>query len=178
MCSRIFIIHNDHTYITEDYTSLCLNIICNRSFFYFEMMSAFFRFEFYTRMKRYWGENIYLPHAQTAIYDSKVKLFLERNIPSPWSWLNAVVRFWMREFSNWWLIFYEKYSTSLSYLWFWPPLILGGSVISAGTMHDLGRVKVPGTGPLWNPCTRRWKTGRPNYSVNKKTRPRKLHNEI
>jgi hypothetical protein len=24
------IIHNDHTYITEDYTSLCLNIICNR----------------------------------------------------------------------------------------------------------------------------------------------------
>jgi hypothetical protein len=25
------IIHNDHTYITEDYTSLCLNIICNRS---------------------------------------------------------------------------------------------------------------------------------------------------
>jgi hypothetical protein len=31
---RIFpVIHNDHTYITEDYTSLCLNIICNRSFF-------------------------------------------------------------------------------------------------------------------------------------------------
>jgi hypothetical protein len=46
-----------------------------RSFFYFEMMSALFRSEFYTRMKRYWGENIYLPHAQTAIYDSKVKLF-------------------------------------------------------------------------------------------------------
>jgi hypothetical protein len=40
-----------------------------------------------------------------------------------------------------------------SYLWFWPPLILGGSVISAGTIHDLRRVKVPGTGPLWNPCT-------------------------
>ena len=38
-----------------------------------------------------------------------------------------------------------------SYLWFWPPLILGGSVISAGTIHDLRRVKVPGTGPLWNP---------------------------
>jgi hypothetical protein len=31
---------------------------CNRSFFYFEMMSALFRSEFYTRMKRYWGENI------------------------------------------------------------------------------------------------------------------------
>jgi hypothetical protein len=54
----IFIIHNNHTYITEDYTKLCLNIICNRSFFYFEMMSALFRSEFYTRMKRYWGENI------------------------------------------------------------------------------------------------------------------------
>jgi hypothetical protein len=27
----------------------------------------------------------------------------------------------------------------------------GGSVISAGTVHDLRRVKVPGTGPLWNP---------------------------
>ena len=38
-----------------------------------------------------------------------------------------------------------------SYLWFWPQLILGGSVISAGTIHDLRRVKVPGTGPLWNP---------------------------
>jgi hypothetical protein len=53
---------------------------------------------------------------------------------------------------TWSLIFYEKYSTSLSYLWFWPALILGGSVISAGTIHDLRRVKVLGTGPLWNPC--------------------------
>ena len=53
---------------------------------------------------------------------------------------------------TWSLIFYEKYSTSLSYLWFWPSLILGGSVISAGTIHNLRRVKVPGTGPLWNPC--------------------------
>jgi hypothetical protein len=44
---------NDHTYITGDYTKLCLNIICNQSFFYFEMMSALFRSEFYTRMKRY-----------------------------------------------------------------------------------------------------------------------------
>ena len=40
-----------------------------------------------------------------------------------------------------------------SYLWFWPPLILGGSAISAGTIHDLRRIKVPGTGPLWNPWT-------------------------
>jgi hypothetical protein len=52
---------------------------------------------------------------------------------------------------TWSLIFSEKYSTIQSYLWFWPPLILGGSVISAGTLHDLRRVKVPGTGPLWNP---------------------------
>jgi hypothetical protein len=28
-----------------------------------------------------------------------------------------------------------------------------GSVISAGTIHDLRRVKVLGTGPLWNPCS-------------------------
>ena len=56
--SHIFIKHNDHTYSTGDYTKLCLNIICNRLFFYFEMMSALFRSEFYTRMKRYWGENI------------------------------------------------------------------------------------------------------------------------
>ena len=49
---------NNHTYVTEDYTKLCLNIICNRSFFYFEIMSALFQSEFYTRMKRYWGENI------------------------------------------------------------------------------------------------------------------------
>jgi hypothetical protein len=32
-------------------------------------------------MKRYWGENIYLPHVQTAIYDSKVKLFLKHLWP-------------------------------------------------------------------------------------------------
>ena len=35
LCSHIFIIHNDHTYITGDYTKLCLNIICNQSFFLF-----------------------------------------------------------------------------------------------------------------------------------------------
>jgi hypothetical protein len=32
LCSQIFIIHNDHTYITKDYTSLCLSIICNQYF--------------------------------------------------------------------------------------------------------------------------------------------------
>jgi hypothetical protein len=36
----------------------------------------------------------YLPHAQTAIYDSKGKvIFKTGNIPSTWSWLNAIVRF-------------------------------------------------------------------------------------
>jgi hypothetical protein len=35
LCSHIFIIHNEHTYITGDYNNLCLNIICNRSFFLF-----------------------------------------------------------------------------------------------------------------------------------------------
>ena len=57
---------------------------------------------------------------------------------------------------TWSLIFYEKLDIPQayrpSYLWFWPPLTLGGSVISAGIIHDLRRVKVPGTGPLWNPC--------------------------
>ena len=90
LCSHIFIIHNDHTYITGDYTKLCLNIICNRSFFYFEMMSALFWSEFYTRMKRCWGENINLD--VTQLFD-----------------LNARI-----QQLTWSLIFYEKYSTSLS----------------------------------------------------------------
>ena len=95
---------------------------------------------------------IYLPHAQIAIYDSKIKLFLKQGISHQLG-CDAVVRF---ECENsaidviiifLWIIF----STSQSYLWFWPPLILGGSVISAGTIHDLRWVKVPGTCPLWNP---------------------------
>jgi hypothetical protein len=65
---------------------------------------------------------------------------------------NTSGRDWMQLFDlnariqqlTWSLIFSEKYSTIQSYLWFWPPLILGGSVISAGTLHDLRRVKVPG----------------------------------
>ena len=115
MCSHIFIIHNDHTYITGDYTKLYLNIICNRSFFNFEMMSALFRSEFYTRMKRYWGENIYLPHAQTAIYDSKVKLFLKQGISHQLG-RDAVVRFECENSAifTWSLIFYEKYFKSQS----------------------------------------------------------------
>jgi hypothetical protein len=96
-------------------------------------------------------KHIYLPHAQTAIYDSKVKLFLKQGISHQLG-RDAVVRF---ECENSAIdvinFFYEKYSTSLSTI----VLVVlttanfgGGSVISAGTIHDLRRVKVPGTGPL------------------------------
>jgi hypothetical protein len=153
LCSHIFIIHNDHTYITEDYTSLCLNIICNRSFFFLNDVSFVPVRVLHKDEKILGRKHIYLPHAQTAIYDSKKKLFLKQGISC------QLGRGWTQLFDlnariqqlTWSLIFYEKYSTSQSYLWFWPPLILGGSVISDGTIHDLKRVKVPGTGPLWNP---------------------------
>ena len=59
------------------------------------MMSALFLSEFYTRMKRYWSENIYLFTACANCYLwlwGKV-IFKTGNIPSTWSWLNAVVRF-------------------------------------------------------------------------------------
>jgi hypothetical protein len=111
LCSHIFIIHNDHTYITGDYTKLCLNIICNRSFFLF------------------WNDVSFVPvrvlHKNEKILGREFIIFFMKNIP-------------------------QAYRPS--YFWFWPLLILGGSVISAGTIHDLRRVKVPGTGPLWNPC--------------------------
>ena len=113
MCSHIFIIHNEHAYITEDYTKLCLNIICNRSFFLFWNDVSFVPIRVYTRMNRYWGENISLPHAQTAIYDSKVKLFLKQGISHQLGRdavdLNARI-----QQMTWSLILYEKYSTSLS----------------------------------------------------------------
>jgi hypothetical protein len=57
-------------------------------------------------------KNIYLPHAQTAIYDSKVKLFLKQGISHQLG-RDAIVRFEC-ENSAIDLIFYEKYSTSLS----------------------------------------------------------------
>jgi hypothetical protein len=38
-------------------------------------------------------KHIYLPHAQTAIYDSKVKLFLKQGIISHQLGRDAVVRF-------------------------------------------------------------------------------------
>ena len=54
------------------------------------MMSALFRSEFYTRILG--RKHIYLPHAQTAIYESKVKLFLKQGISHQLS-RDAVVRF-------------------------------------------------------------------------------------
>ena len=57
------------------------------------MMSALFRSEFYTRMKRYWGENISIYRMRKlAIYDSKVKLFLKQGISHQLGG-DAVVRF-------------------------------------------------------------------------------------
>ena len=88
LCSHIFIIHNDHTYITGDYTKLCLNIICYQLFFYFVPVRVLHKDE-----KILGRKHIYLPHAQTApIYDSKVKLFLKQGISHQLG-RDAVVRF-------------------------------------------------------------------------------------
>jgi hypothetical protein len=96
LCSHIFIIHNDHTCITGDYTKLCLNIICNRSFFLFwNDVSVVPVRVLHKDEKILGGKHIYLPHAQTAIYDSKVKLFLKQGISGGSHQLgrDAVVRF-------------------------------------------------------------------------------------
>ena len=93
MCSHIFIIHNDHTYITGDYTKLCLNIICNRSFFKFWNDVSFVPVRVLHKDEKILRrKHIYLPHAQTAIYDSKVKLFLKQGISHQLG-RDAVVRF-------------------------------------------------------------------------------------
>jgi hypothetical protein len=69
-------------------------------------------------------KHIYLPHAQTAIYDSKVKLFLKQGISHQLG-RDAVVRFECENSAIDVIInFYEKYYTSLST--FSPPLIFGG----------------------------------------------------
>ena len=98
-------------------------------------------------------KHIYLPHAQTAIYDSKVKLFLKQGIS------RQLGRGWTQLFDlnariqqlTWSLIFYEKYSTSQSYLWFWPLLILGGfsNFCRYYTRSQTG--KSTGYRPIWNP---------------------------
>ena len=93
LCSHIFIIHNDHTYITGDYTKLCLNIICNRSFFLFWNDVSFVPVRVLHKDEKILGRKYnYLPYAQTAIYDSKVKLFLKQGISHQLG-RDAVVRF-------------------------------------------------------------------------------------
>ena len=58
-------------------------------------------------------KHIYLPHAQTAIYDSKIKLFLKQGISHQLG-RDAVVRFECENSAIDVIInFYEKYSTSL-----------------------------------------------------------------
>ena len=101
-------------------TKLCLNS-------HFEMV------RFRSGMKRYWGENMC---ANCYLHSN---LFLKQEI---WSWL---VRFECENsaidviINFLWKIFHKPIDQ--------PPLIW--FVISAGTLHDLRRVKVPGR--LWNP---------------------------
>ena len=115
-------------------------------------MSALFRSEFYTRMKRYWGENI-------SIYDSKVKLFLKQGIS------RQLGRGWTQFFDlnasiqqlTWSFIFYEKYSTSQSYLWFWPPLIWGGGFSNFCRYYTRSQMgKSTGYRPTLKPLVSRW----------------------
>ena len=131
-----------------------MNIICNRSFFLFWNDVSFVP----VRVLQGWkdiGAKTYLFTACANCYlRFQGKFIFKTGNTYP---INLVVTqlFDLNERIQqltWSLIFCEKYSTIQSYLWFWPPLILGGSVISAGTIHDLRRVKVPGTSPLWNPC--------------------------
>ena len=93
-------------------------------------------------------KHIYLLHAQTAIYDSKIKLFLKQGISHQLG-RDAVVLFECKNSAIDMIInFLRKI--------FHKPIVLvvlttanfGGSVISAGTIHDLRQVKVLGTGPL------------------------------
>jgi hypothetical protein len=53
-------------------------------------VSALFRSEFYTRMKRYWGENISIYCMRKLLFTIlKVVIFKTGNIPSTWLWLNV-----------------------------------------------------------------------------------------
>jgi hypothetical protein len=84
---------------------------------------------FYTRMKRYWGENISIYRMRKLLFTIlNVKLFLKQGIS------RQLGRGWTQLFDlnariqqlTWSLIFYEKYSTNQSYLWVWTPLIFFG----------------------------------------------------
>ena len=80
MCSHIFILHNDHTYITEDYTKLCLNIICNRSFFILKWCQLCSGPSFTQGWKDVGAKTYLFIACANCFYDSKVKLFLKQGI--------------------------------------------------------------------------------------------------
>ena len=160
MCSHIFIIHNDHTYITGDYTKLCLNIICNRSFFLFWNDVSFVPVRVLHKDEKILGrKHIYLPHAQTAIYDSKVKLFLKQGIISYQLGRDAVVRF---ECEN------SAIDVIINFLWkTWYSTGLSTIILVVLTTANFGgfsnfcryytRSRAgKSTGPLWNPCKMRF----------------------
>jgi hypothetical protein len=86
------------TYITGDYTKLCLNIICNRSFFLFWNDVSFVPVRVLHKDEKILGwKHIYLPHAQTAIYDSKVKLFLKQEISRQLQWWSTIPPIWTQQ---------------------------------------------------------------------------------
>ena len=108
-------------------------------------MSALFRSAFYTRMKRYWGENI-------SIYRMRKLLFLKRGISHQLG-REAVVRF---ECEN------SAIDVIINFLWkiFHTPIVLvvlttanfGGfsNFCRYYTRSETGK----STGPLWNPWLR------------------------
>jgi hypothetical protein len=70
-----------------------LNIICNRSFFLFWNDVSFVPVRVLHKVENILGrKHFYLPHAQTAIYDSKVMFFLKQGISHQLG-RDAVVRF-------------------------------------------------------------------------------------
>jgi hypothetical protein len=112
-----------------------LNIICNQSFFYFEMMSALFRSEFAQGWKDI-GAKTYLFTTCANCYLrfwGKV-IFKTRNIQSTtWSWLNLFVRLYaIIQQLTWSLIYYEKYSTSQLDLW---PVTSHWQTLSHNVVH-------------------------------------------
>ena len=98
-------------------------------------------------------KHIYLPHAQTAIYDSKVKIFLKQGISRQLGrgWTQNFVRF---ECEN------SAIDVNINFLWklFHKPIVLvvltianfGGfsNFWQYYTRSQMGK----STGSLWNPC--------------------------
>ena len=96
------------------YTSLCLSIICNRYFFFLLNDVSFVPVRVIHKDEKTLGrKHIYLPHAQTAIYNSEVKLFLKQGISRQLDhgWMHLFDLNAINQKLTWSLIFYEKYST-------------------------------------------------------------------